>query len=84
MSKFLHTAHAAGQGVYVALLAREGFSGATLFSKANKDFSKATLSKMLIVTSLRTSLKSGEAETYPLNLIHVVVIRILQLMRLWT
>jgi hypothetical protein len=39
---------------------------------------------MLIVTSLRTSLKSGEAETYLLNLIHVAVIRILQLMLLWT
>ena len=40
MSKFLHTAHAAGQGVYVALLAREGFSGATHILEGEQGFFK--------------------------------------------
>ena len=43
MSKFLHTAHAAGQGVYVALLAREGFSGATHILEGEQGFFKGFL-----------------------------------------
>ncbi len=40
MSKFLHTAHAAGSGVYVALLAKEGFSGATYILEGSQGFFK--------------------------------------------
>lgn len=38
MSKFLHTAHAAGNGVYVALLAKEGFSGSNHILEGTQGF----------------------------------------------
>ncbi len=38
MSKFLHTANAAGQGILVALLAKEGFSGAKQILEGKQGF----------------------------------------------
>lgn len=84
MSKFLHTAHAAGQGVYVALLAREGFSGATHILEGEQGFFKGYALKDVNCDKFEDFFKVWRSGNVSLNLIHVVVIRILQLMRLWT
>lgn len=83
MSKFLHTAHAAGNGVYVALLAKEGFSGSNHILEGTQGFLKAMQDKKSLMKNSETSSKFGALEMYLSNLIPAAGTLTLQLTLLW-